>query len=76
MAKDFPKKLSKRKDERGKKTKCSVEVCRKDSKGNEYDGKKEGVSTFNVGLVNNDHGRSGLSREIHVFSRDKKTFLR
>jgi hypothetical protein len=45
-------KSTKRKDERGKKTECSTEVCRKDWKGNEYDGKKEGVSTFNVGLAN------------------------
>ena len=75
MAKDSPKKLSKRKDERGKKTECSAEVCRKDWKGNEYDGNKEGVSTFNVGLVNNDHGRSDHTREIHFF-QDKKTLLR
>jgi hypothetical protein len=59
--------FSKRKDERGKKTACSVEACRKDWKGNAYDGKEQGVNAFNVGLVNNYHGRNDHAREIHPF---------
>jgi len=62
LPKDFTEKLSKGKDERGKKTAYSVEACRRDWKGNEYD--------EDLG------GRHGGSHVLDVINLDDGSFLK